>query len=217
MHDTQQSNDERHLLLNMILIVLETVFSFILKNDSITRIQAKKFIRNQITLKVSGYIPLFEIYVQFTEKGLLFDRIKPQQNIDLNIHMSLTDIFKIFFLSNQPNIELIRIEGNADLAADFKALLLHFTLPSLLSDWRQWIVPSAHTHPEDGIGSSKRIAPFIAKIEQQRNEISQLKMELVQYKYRLDQAQVRQRNILIFLGCCSFILLICLLYTVFLS
>ena len=41
MSDAQQRKDQTHLLLTMTLIVLETVFSFILKHDRVVALQAK--------------------------------------------------------------------------------------------------------------------------------------------------------------------------------
>lgn len=217
MHDSQQSHDDRHLLLNMVLIVLETVFSFILKNDSILRLQAKNFIQRGITLKVSSYLPFFEFYVQFSAKGLLFDRQAPQSGIDLDIGLNLFDSIKIFLMGSQPNADILRVDGQAELSDEFRDLIVHFSAPRLLADWRQWLLPSQFEDPEEGLGSARRVAPFIEKIEQQRNEISQLKMQLVQHNYRLEQAQLRQRNIIVLLGSLSFILIICLLYTVFIQ
>ena len=215
MQDSQQSHDQRHLLLNMILIVLETVFSFILKNDSILRLQAKNFIQRQTTLKISSYLPYFEFYVQFSSKGLLFERTAPSTTIDLDVGLSLSDIIKIFLLGQQPQMDMLRIDGQAELSDEFRDLIVHFSAPRLFADWRQWLLPSAHLDPEDPFSSQRRVAPFLQKIEQQRQEIAALKMQLVQQNYRIDQAQVKQRNMLILLGSFSFILLLSLLYTVF--
>jgi hypothetical protein len=41
MSDTQQRHKHPHLLLNIVIIVLETFFSFILTHDATLRLQAK--------------------------------------------------------------------------------------------------------------------------------------------------------------------------------
>ena len=101
MSDTQQGQAQPHLLLTITLIVLETIFTFILKHDRVVALQAKKFVDQKIALKINSYIPYFEFYVQFTEHGILFDTKSPSQAIDLDVRTTLMDLVKIFvFVSN---------------------------------------------------------------------------------------------------------------------
>ena len=100
MSETQQRQKHPRLLLNIVLIILET-FSFILTHDGALRLQAKKFILNKTTIRINSYLPFFDFYVQFTEKGLLFDIHSFDRRIDLEINSTLIDLIKIFgFLSN---------------------------------------------------------------------------------------------------------------------
>ena len=71
-------------------------FSFILTHDNVLRLQAKKFIANKITIRINSYLPFFDFYVQFTEKGLLFDIHSYDRRIDLEINSTLVDLIKIF-------------------------------------------------------------------------------------------------------------------------
>ena len=48
MSETQQNQNRPHLLLTMAMIVLETIFTFILKHDRVVSLQAKKFIDENI-------------------------------------------------------------------------------------------------------------------------------------------------------------------------
>ncbi len=43
----------------MLMIVLETIFSLILKHDRVVALQAKKFVDQKITIKINSYIPYF--------------------------------------------------------------------------------------------------------------------------------------------------------------
>ena len=85
MSDSQQRQSNPHLLLTMVMIVLETIFSFILKHDRVVALQAKKFVDQKITIKINTYIPYFDIYVQFSPHGILFDSKAPDQAIDLDV------------------------------------------------------------------------------------------------------------------------------------
>ncbi len=139
MSESQQSKEQSHLLLNILLIVLETVFSFILKNDSVIRLQSKPFVDKKISLRINSYIPYFDFYVQFTDKGVLFDLQAPDRDIDLEISSTLLDLIKIFIFGNRRSIKTMRIGGDTELKEQFKDLLLYFSLPKLFADWKQWL------------------------------------------------------------------------------
>ncbi|NUG52194.1 hypothetical protein HUN12_13205, partial [Acinetobacter lactucae] len=104
MSETQQRQKHPRLLLNIVLIILETFFSFILTHDGALRLQAKKFILNKTTIRINSYLPFFDFYVQFTEKGLLFDIHSFDRRIDLEINSTLIDLIKIFGFSNQRSL-----------------------------------------------------------------------------------------------------------------
>ena len=81
MSESQQKQGQTRLLLNIVMIILETIYSFILKHDRVVRLQAKKFVAQQITIKINSYIPYFDFYVQFTDRGILFDLQAPEKEV----------------------------------------------------------------------------------------------------------------------------------------
>ena len=210
MSESQQSKEQSHLLLNILLIVLETVFSFILKNDSVIRLQSKPFVDKKISLRINSYIPYFDFYVQFTDKGVLFDLQAPDRDIDLEISSTLLALIKIFIFGNRRSIKTMRIGGDAELKEQFKDLLLYFSLPKLFADWKQWL-RQPH-EPHQAIASKKRIAPLLEKIDTQRSQINSLHVELKQYKNRVRRLQQRQRSINIGFGVITVVLVALLVY-----
>ncbi|WP_151726055.1 hypothetical protein [Acinetobacter ursingii] len=210
MSESQQSKEQSHLLLNILLIVLETVFSFILKNDSVIRLQSKPFVDKNISLRINSYIPYFDFYVQFTDKGVLFDLQAPDRDIDLEISSTLLDLIKIFIFGNRRSIKTMRIGGDAELKEQFKDLLLYFSLPKLFADWKQWL-RQPH-EPHQAIASKKRIAPLLEKIDTQRSQINSLHVELKQYKNRIRRLQQRQRSINIGFSVITVVLVALLVY-----
>ncbi len=59
MSESQQRSNETHLLLNTVLIILETIFTLVLKHDRVIALQAKKFVENKVSIKINSYIPFF--------------------------------------------------------------------------------------------------------------------------------------------------------------
>ena len=210
MSESQQSQKQPHLLLTVTLIVLETIFTFILKHDRVVALQAKKFIDENIAIKINSYIPYFDFYVQFTDKGLLFDHKAPNKIIDLDVRTNLSDLIKIFIFGNRRSIKAMRIDGNQILKDEFRDLLTLFALPKLLADWKQWLY-----EPRDEsevVTSRNRLAPLLDKIDQQRSKINTLQVEVKQYENRIRRMQRRQKQINIIFGLITVGLITLLVY-----
>lgn len=215
MSDTQQRHKHPHLLLNIVIIVLETFFSFILTHDATLRLQAKKLIDEKVTIRINSYIPFFDFYVQFTEKGILFDMKALDRKVDLEINSTLIDLIKIFVFNNQRSIYNMRILGDARLQEDVMDLIPHLTLTSIFANWKQWF--NAFNNDAEAIASQQRIAPLLDKIDQQRSEINTLLVEAKQYQNRIHRMQKRQRLINICFAVLSFIFITFFVYTMWIQ
>ena len=210
MSDSQQRQSNPHLLLTMLMIVLETIFSFILKHDRVVALQAKKFVDQKITIKINSYIPYFDIYVEFNPNGIFFDTKAPEQAVDLDVRTTLIDLFKIFILGNRRSIKHMRIDGDITLKDEFRDLILHFSAPKVLADWKQWLKEAPQE--QELIASKKLIAPLLEKIDEQRSKINTLQVELKQYKNRIRRIERRQKRINIAFGVITVLLITLLVY-----
>ena len=215
MSDTQQRHKHPHLLLNIVIIVLETFFSFILTHDATLRLQAKKLIDEKVTIRINSYIPFFDFYVQFTEKGILFDMKALDRKVDLEINSTLIDLIKIFVFNNQRSIYNMRILGDARLQEDVMDLIPHLTLTSIFANWKQWF--NAFNNDAEAIASQQRIAPLLDKIDEQRSEINSLLVEVKQYQNRIHRMQKRQWLINIGFAVLSFIFIAFFVYTMWIQ
>lgn len=210
MNESQQKQGHSRLLLNIVMIILETIYSFVLKHDRVVRLQAKKFVGQQITIKMNSYIPYFDFYVQFTDRGILFDLQPPEKAIDLSVSSTLIDFIQIFVFANRRSMKKMRLEGDNLLKEQFRDLVVHLTAPKLLSDWKQWL-----TNPDDDSqtkASKKRIAPLLEKIDQQRSKINTLQVEVKQYQNRVKRLQLNQQRLYTALGVLSFLFMALVVY-----
>jgi hypothetical protein len=210
MNESQQKQGHSRLLLNIVMIILETIYSFVLKHDRVVRLQAKKFVEQQITIKMNSYIPYFDFYVQFTDRGILFDLQPPEKAIDLSVSSTLIDFIQIFVFANRRSMKKMRLDGDNLLKEQFRDLVVHLTAPKLLSDWKQWL-----TNPDDDSqtkASKKRIAPLLEKIDQQRSKINTLQVEVKQYQNRVKRLQLNQQRLYTALGVLGFLLIALVVY-----
>lgn len=192
MSESQHKQGHTRLLLNIAMVLLETFYSFVLKHDRVVRLQAKKFVDQQITIKMNSYIPFFDFYIQFTDKGMLFDLKAPEKPVDLTVSSTMLDFVQMFAFANRRSIKKMRIEGDATLKDEFRDLTLHLALPKLMSDWKQWLNQS--TDDANTISSKKRIAPLLEKIDLQRSKINTLQVEVKQYQNRIRRMQLNQKR-----------------------
>ncbi|MFW2097260.1 hypothetical protein ACG9ZL_13710 [Acinetobacter sp. ULE_I057] len=210
MNESQQKQGHSRLLLNIVMIILETIYSFVLKHDRVVRLQAKKFVEQQITIKMNSYIPYFDFYVQFTDRGILFDLQPPEKAIDLSVSSTLIDFIQIFVFANRRSMKKMRLDGDNLLKEQFRDLVVHLTAPKLLSDWKQWL-----TNPDDDSqtkASKKRIAPLLEKIDQQRSKINTLQVEVKQYQNRVKRLQRNQQSLYTALGVLGFLFIALVVY-----
>ncbi len=193
MDDSQQKQGQTRLLLNIVMIILETIYSFVLKHDRVVRLQAKKFVEQQITIRMNSYIPYFDFYIQFTDKGILFDLKEPEKPVDLSVSSTIIDFIQIFVFANKRSMKKMRLEGDSTLKDEFRDLVMHLTMPKLMSDWTKWL-----TNPDDDqqtTASKKRIAPLLEKIDQQRSRINTLQVEVKQYQNRVKRLEKSKKRL----------------------
>ncbi|MDA3442694.1 hypothetical protein MJ046_20375 [Acinetobacter bereziniae] len=210
MNESQQKQGHSRLLLNIVMIILETIYSFVLKHDRVVRLQAKKFVEQQMTIKINSYIPYFDFYIQFTDRGILFELQAPEKPVDLSVSSTLIDLIQIFVFANRRSMKKMRLEGSDMVKDQFRDLVIHLTAPKLLSDWKQWL-----THPDDDSqtrASKKRIAPLLEKIDQQRSKINTLQVEVKQYQNRVRRLQQNQQRLYTALGVIGFLFVALIMY-----
>ena len=210
MSDAQQSQPP-HFLMNMSMVALETVFSAVLKNDPVIAMQAKKFVDEKITIKINSYIPYFDFYVQFNEHGVFFDLTAPEKALDLDIRTTLMDLVKIFLMGNKRSIRAMRIEGDVTLKDEFRDLALLFSLPKVLSDWKQWF--NQPQEQENLVSSQSRIRPLLEKIDFQRSKINTLQVQVKQYKNRIRRLEREKKRNNVLFSFFIVILSVLLMYT----
>ena len=148
--------------------------------------------------------------MEFNPNGILFDSKAPEQAVDLDVRTTLIDLFKIFILGNRRSIKHMRIDGDITLKDEFRDLILHFSAPKVLADWKQWLKEAPQE--QEVIGSKKRIAPLLDKIDEQRSKINTLQVELKQHKNRIRRIERRQKRINIAFGVITILLITLLVY-----
>ena len=77
MSDSQKEHNQTHMLLTMVMIVLETIFSLILKHDRVVALHCKKFVEQNI-VRTTRDLPEGKIMKQHHNAVKLVEVPKPE-------------------------------------------------------------------------------------------------------------------------------------------
>lgn len=209
-----ESQQEQHIdknnppfIQSMILIVLETILTFVLKHDRMARTYAKPFIKQHISIQFNTFLPSDVFFATFTTKGLLFDHFEPQHpKPQITVYASTLDLVRILFTGSEGSIHRVRIMGEEHLHEEFRMFLRSISLPSLFADWKNWLKKIEPEDPEQKF-PNRSIEPLLKRIEQQQSSINQLSLSNKELSFDLNQLQRKHKLMsrlywLIILGLC---------------
>ena len=198
MSDSQQEQNnankkEPPFIQSLILIVLETFITFVLKHDRMARTYAKPFIKNHISIQFNTFLPSDMFFVTFTTKGLLFDHFEPQHpKPTLNIYASSIDLVRILLTGSEGSIHRVQIIGEDHLHEEFRMFLRSISLPALFSDWRNWL-KNDEEHSKETKLPQRSIEPLLKRIETQQATINQLNLTVKELTYDLKDLEQKHK------------------------
>lgn len=179
------------VLQNTVLVILETAFSFLLRHDPVLQLKTQQLIEQQALIKINSYIPFFDVYIQFTERGVLFDITPPQRPADVEFRTTLAELIKILWFGHLRSLKGMKAKGNSEIQHQFQDLLLLCTLPKIAKECSRWF--QQKNTGEDVTASDQRVAPLLEQLEYQRQQIAKLKLDVKEQKYAKQNAYKRAR------------------------
>jgi hypothetical protein len=81
----------------------------------VVALHCKKFVEQNIAIKINSYLPYFDFYITFTAQGVLFDAKAPEKPVDLDVRTTLMDLIKIFVFGNRRSIKTMRGKGDIEV------------------------------------------------------------------------------------------------------
>lgn len=179
---TQQASKERHVFQSFLLIVIETLLTFLLKHDRMSRLQAQHLIQRRAVICVKTHLPSDTFYVTFAPQGVLFDyEILSNTKIDVTVTASTPDLLRAFFTARPHIMEKIRITGDEVLGQELHQLMECFNVPQIVSDWRHWL----DFKSQDVTPINQRMKPLLRRIDQQRAEIGTMQLNAKEQQYQM--------------------------------
>lgn len=180
---------------SVVIVAVETILTYIIKNDRVAKRYAQQFEQMGLRVQFNTYYPSVRILASFDRKGLLLDLEEPYSKStkkpDMIIYVSVMDLVRILVMGDAKTLKKLRIGGKNDLHQDFKAFLASLALPSVLSDWRNFISNSTgqYTEMKTPRPTAQRL---MSQIELQRKQIR--KMDIKAKGYRNDYLRLKHRH-----------------------
>lgn len=189
--NTQQNTHQPHLLHSIILIILETIVTFLLKHDRASRIHAKSFVQNNVTIAFKTFLPASDFYVTFDNKGILFDPELTEKNQveTFTVSASSIDLVRFLLTGNDRHLRRVRLFGGEEWHDQFRIFMHSLTLPMLFADWKSWL-----SKQQSNNLPQRSLEPLLSKLELQRSEISQLELQVKEQRYDLQQLERKLKN-----------------------
>lgn len=207
---SQQAPQERNLFQSFLLILIETLLTFLLKHDRMSRHHAQHLIQRRALICVKTHLPSDTFYVTFAPQGVLFDfEMAENAKIDATVTASSLTLLRAFFTAKPIAFEKISIKGEQQLSTELRHLMEYFNLPQIASDWRHWF--SFETN--DVTPVSQRMKPLLRRIDEQRLQLSNMSIATKQQAYELKIMKKRYQMLLVALMSVIILLLTGLLYT----
>ena len=189
--NTQQSTHQPHLLHSIILIILETIVTVLLKHDRASRLHAKSFVQHNVTIAFKTFLPASDFYVTFDNKGILFDPELTEENQveTFTVSASSIDLVRFLLTGNDRHLRRVRLFGGEEWHDQFRLFMHSLTLPMLFADWKSWL-----SKQQSNNLPQRSLEPLLNKLELQRSEISQLELQVKEQRYDLQQLERKLKN-----------------------
>lgn len=205
-----QAPQERNLFQSFLLIVVETLLTFLLKHDRLSRQHAQQLIQRRALICVKTYVPSDTFYVTFAPQGVLFDfEIAQNAKIDATVTASALTLLRAFCTARPIAFEKISIKGDQQLTTELRHLMQYFNLPQIIANWRHWFnFESSEVTPV-----SQRMKPLLRRIDEQRLQLSNMSITAKQQAYEIKMMRKRYQATLAILAVIIVLLLCGLAYS----
>lgn len=191
---SQSQSQETSTLLSIVLIVFESLLTFLLRHDTTSQRLAERLIARHAVIRVRTHLPAYTFYATFSHHGVLLDAQAPDAEHLATVDGSIPTLLRAFMTAPPQILDGILIHGDDELVTELRQLMTAFNISNMLSNWISlpWFGKGKSTdHPEPA--KQQRVKPLLKRIDAQKKQIEQLNVTIKQQAHELQQLQTQQR------------------------
>lgn len=196
--------------LNIILMVIETILTLLLRFDAPLRQIMYPLAQDNITLCIKSYVPHLTIYATFNVNGVLLDsQLPPHQKVDVTINGFTWEIVQAIFSQKVNAVEKLQFRGEVEKVAQVKAFFLAIGVVKSVQEIIQKFTGKSQKTQEK---PKKSIQEYQQKIEEQKQQISELTIKNAEVETALLELKSQNKILKISLGIAIILFLISFIF-----
>lgn len=213
---TQPTSAHNHTwndtLLNVVLAVVETIITLLLRFDAPLRQAAYPLAHNNTVVCVRSYVPHVTFYATFTVNGVLLDsQLQPSQQVDVTINGFTWQIAQAIFTNQPKAIDALQMRGEADDVAHVTHFLntvgvvqvVQQLIASISKKGKKSAQPDGKNpdkNPDTALSKQQAIAEYKARISAQESQINALTIEQAQHHAQIAELNSKNKTLTIALA-----------------
>jgi|GEM_PF-2503905 len=189
---SQSQSQETSTLLSIVLIVFESLLTFLLRHDTTSQRLAERLIARHAVIRVRTHLPAYTFYATFSHHGVLLDAQAPDAEHLATVDGSIPTLLRAFMTAPPQILDGILIHGDDELVTELRQLMTAFNISNMLSNWLSfpWF---GKAKPDQPVAKQQRVKPLLKRIDEQKKQIEQLNITIKQQAHELQQLQTQQR------------------------
>lgn len=206
-NDKIEPNGFSQTALNVILVILETLLTLLLRFDAPLRQIMYPLAQDNTVLCIKSYVPYLTIYATFSVNGVLLDsRLMPNQKVDVTVNGFTWEIVQAIFSQRVSVIEKLQFRGEIDKVAQIKAFFLAIGVVKSVQEIIQKFTGKTEKTQEK---PKKSTEEYKQKIETQKQQINELTVINAELQTALLELKSQNKILKISLGVAVVLFLIC--------
>lgn len=192
MVDSRHDKTATFSMQSVLLVALETVFTFIYRHDGKIRALSSPLVNQGLVLHCHTRFPDSDFFIRFSSDGVLFDREAPDQlTPHLILRTSLLELFNILILGRTQQISSLQLMGDERLVPQVRGLLQQLSVPALAQDW--WQQLGGDDKPSIKPRKRRSHRELVQLVNEQRRQIKVLDLQVrhSQHEVRRYQSHVK--------------------------
>ncbi len=185
-----------HSLLNVLLVLIESALTLLLRFDSQLRRCAYPLAKAQAIVCIRTYLPHTQIYATFDYKGVLLDDHLPagKSEPDVIINAYSHQLLAMLFSHNPDQVDELQIRGQAEEVQLVKAFLMHVGFGGVIQALINKIKPKSVSPEQKAAQKEDKIAKLSEKLAQKTALAEKLNTENRRLAISLKEIQSKQKS-----------------------
>lgn len=187
-------------LLNVILVLIESVLTLVLRFDAKLRQAVYPLAKNETLVAIRTYLPHTQVYATFSYKGVLLDNELPigKTEPDVVINAYSFQLFNALVGHNVAQIDGLQMRGKPDDITLVRAFLLQVGVGGVIANVMQKIKGKPVLTPEERQAKKEnKIATLTQELSESKAKVDELFQENRKLATQVAELQSKQKSTLI--------------------